>query len=123
VFQSIFDELDAQECRYVFDVLNMYRMLRNGYDELKDKSGIAEADIRFRGFDGNNETKRYAFAEFLQKTGKWQEVLVGGLNSHTETTIQRYPRMLERFERIKKEHEESMRMWSLSAEEIKEIIS
>ena len=125
VLQSIYDEMPIEECRYVFDVLDMHRALRNSYDKLADKGGIPEDDIRFRGFDGNNETKRYAFAEHLKKTGKWTETLSGGLNSHSITTMHRYPKMLEKYNRITEKHKEKDSMasewWMLSAAEIKEV--
>jgi uncharacterized protein len=110
VLQSIYDEMPIAECRYVFDVLDMHMALRNSYDKLTDKGGVSEDDVRFRGFDGNNESKRYAFAEFLKKTGKWAETLVGGLNSHSMMTIQRYPKMLERYNRIVEKHKEKNSM-------------
>lgn len=126
VLQSIYDEMPIAECSYVFDVLEMHRALRHSYDKLTDKGGIAEDDIRFRGFDGNNETKRFAFAQYLQKTGKWVETLVGGLNSHSMMTMHRYPKMLEKYNRITAKHKEKDSMasewWLLSADEIKEVI-
>jgi uncharacterized protein len=125
VLQSIFAEMPIDDCRYVFDVLDMHRALRTSYDKLTDKGGITEDDIRFRGFDGNNESKRYAFAEFLKKTGKWQETLAGGLNSHSMVTMHLYPKMLEKYNRIVEKHKKGNAMhewWLLSAEEIKEVI-
>jgi hypothetical protein len=125
VFQYVYEEMPLEECEYVFDVLDMHRLLRQSYDRLEDKGGITESDIRFRGFDGNNETKRYAFAQFLQKTGKWTETLVGGLNSHSMMTMHRYPKMLEKWNRITEKHKQKDGMrdwWLLTAEEIKEVI-
>src|ERR1700688_4654939 len=97
VFSEVFEEMDVAECKYVFDVLNLYRTLIQSYDALADKKGLKAEDVRFRGFDGNNETKRWAFAEHLKKQGKWKETLAGGLDSHTETSVSLYPRMLEKF--------------------------
>jgi uncharacterized protein len=123
VFQAVFNEMPMEECEYVYDVLDMHRTLINSFNGLHDKQGLTADDVRFRGFDGNNETKRWAFAEYLQKKGRWQETLVGGMNSHTIDTVHRYPQMLERFEPIKQEIMNShMGNWQLSADQIKTVI-
>jgi uncharacterized protein YfbU (UPF0304 family) len=123
VFQYVYEEMPLEECEYVFDVLDMHRNLINSFDALNDKQGLTPDDVRFRGFDGNNETKRWAFAEYLQKTGRWKETLVGGLNSHSMTTMYRYPEMLKRYEPIKQKILDSHSgNWQLTAEQIKVII-
>lgn len=123
VFHNVYEEMPLEECEYVFDVLDMHRTLINSFEALKDKQGLAADDVRFQGFDGNNETKRWAFAEYLQKTGRWKETLVGGLNSHSMTTMHRYPEMLKRFEPIKQEIINSHSAnWKLTAEQIKVVI-
>jgi uncharacterized protein YfbU (UPF0304 family) len=93
VFKQVFEEMDIEQCKYVFDVLDMYRMLIQSYDALTDKKGLKPGDVRFRGFDGNNESDRYAFAGHLQEQGKWPETLTGDLNSHSMTTMTLYPLM------------------------------
>ena len=124
VFGELFDEMDIEECKYVYDVLEMYRTLIRSYDALTDKKGLKPEDVRFRGFDGNNESKRYAFAEHLQKQRKWAESLMGYLNSHSEFTVSLYPRMLEKYEAIRDQvlasHTGNLQ---LTAEQIKEVIS
>lgn len=123
VFQYVYEEMPLDECEYVFDVLDMHRDLINSFEALKDKQGITADDVRFRGFDANNETKRWAFAEYLQKTGRWKETLVGGLNSHSMTTMDRYPEMLKRYEPIKQTIIDSLSgNWQLTAEQIKNVI-
>lgn len=123
VFQGVFEEMPLEECEYVFDVLDMHRNLINSFEALQDKQGLTAEDVRFRGFDGNNETKRWAFAEYLQKTGRWKETLVGGLNSHSMMTMHRYPDMLKRYEPIKQKILDSHSgKWQLTAEQIKVVI-
>jgi uncharacterized protein YfbU (UPF0304 family) len=123
VFQSVFEEMPLDECEYVYDVLDMHRTLINSFNGLADKQGLDADDVRFRGFDGNNETKRWAFAEYLQKKGLWKETLVGGMNSHSIMTVDRYRLMLERYEPIKQEILDShMGNWQLTAAQIKTII-
>ena len=63
------------------------------------------------------------FAEYLQKSGRWKETLVGGLNSHSMMTMHRYPEMLKRYEPIKQKIIESLSgNWQLTAEQIKVVI-
>jgi len=124
VFTEVYEEMNVEEGRYVYDVLNLYRILIQSYEALTDKKGLTPEDVRFRGFDGNNETKRWAFTEHLKEQGKWTETLTGGLNSHSETTISLYPRMLEKYEPIREKMLASHTVnWLLTAEQIKEVIS
>src|SRR5437762_170959 len=39
----------------VHDILQMHRDLNDSFNGLKDKAGIDPHDLRFMGFDGNNE--------------------------------------------------------------------
>ena len=103
LFQGIGDEMSVADCRYVYDVLDMYRALRHSYEELTDKEGLTLNDVRFHGFDGNNETNYYVFIRFLQEEGRrWTETLKDcGLNTHSETN-ERYAVMLHAASRAAK---------------------
>lgn len=123
VLRQIYEEMPVEDCTYVFDVLDMFDMLLHSYRTLKDKEGLVEEDVRFRGFDGNNETKRWAFAEHLKKEGRWEAVLSGGLDSHSMVTKSLYPQMLKRYEPIKQRILDSHSgNWLLTADQIKEVI-
>lgn len=123
VFKPVYEEMELDECRYVFDVLDMFRILINSFEALNAKQGLTADDVAFEGFDGNNETKRWAFAEYLQESGRWKETLVGDLNSHSIMTMHRYPKMLERYEPIKQQIIDSHTgKWQLMAEQIKTVI-
>jgi hypothetical protein len=123
VFNEVWDEMDIGECNYVFDVLEMYDTLERSYDALSDKAGLRPEDVCFRGFDGNNESRRFMFAQHLRNEGKWTETLAGNLDSHSKGTMLRYPRMLAKYkpiaEKIRGEHGD----WQLTADQIKEVIS
>jgi uncharacterized protein len=124
VFGLIFDEMPWEECDYVYDVLDMHRVLIRSFEALKDKEGLTEEDVKFQGFDGNNESKRLAFAEHLKKEGKWTETLGGYLNSHSISTMTRYPKMLTNFQPIRQEILASHSgNWLITAAQIKQIIS
>ena len=123
VFTEIYDEMSVEECRYVYDVLDLYRVLIRSYDELKDKEGLSPDDVKFQGFDANNESKRWAFAEYLKKEGRWTETLTGYLNSHSMSTMSLYPKMLERFEPIREQILNSHSNWIITADQIKKVIN
>jgi uncharacterized protein YfbU (UPF0304 family) len=120
---SVSDEMPLEECSFVFDVLNMFRDLKYQYDDLRDKAGIVEDHITFRGGDGNDDSKCLALTEYVQKEGKWKEILSGNqsLNSHSSTTRSRYGRMLERHNEIHAKHD-PMSKWAMTKEEIQYII-
>jgi DNA protecting protein DprA len=124
VFNGIYDEMSLDECKYVYDVLDMHRALINSFNELKDKQGLTAEDVKFKGFDGNNESKRHGFVRYLQKEGLWTETLVADLNSHSMMTMKLYPRMLRNFEPIKQQILDSHSgNWLLTAEQIRKVIS
>ena len=53
------------------DILDMHRAFKRSHK----KAAVGAEDIRFLGFDGNNETKQMAYARFLtEDKKKWQEL-------------------------------------------------
>ncbi len=70
---SLNDEVSEDDCRFVYDVLDMHRDLIRSYEALTDKAGIEAADVSFRGFDGNNEPELYGLISFLKGQGLWEE--------------------------------------------------
>jgi uncharacterized protein YfbU (UPF0304 family) len=123
VLKEIDDEMSVEECRYVYDVLDLYRALIRSYDELKDKEGLTPGDVKFRGFDGNEETKRWAFTKHVKKEGRWEETLTGDVNNHGSVSQSKYHKMLKRFEPIWEQMLSSHSgNFSLTADQIKEVI-
>ena len=124
VFSEIYNEMPVDEGRYVYDVLDLYRVLIRSYESLKDKEGLTIDDVKFQGFDGNNETKRYSFTKHLKEEGRWTETLTNvPLNSHSMSTMSLYPKMLERFEPIQQAILDSHSgNWILTADQIKKVI-
>jgi uncharacterized protein YfbU (UPF0304 family) len=121
VFHNLNEPVSMEESQYVFDVLHMYKALQQSYEALPDKSGIDSKDIRFRGFDGNNEPRQLSLAQYMQKEGHWQESLKGDLDSHSMTQ-DFYKKRLARWNAIKERHSG---YWDgqLTRDEIKEIVS
>jgi uncharacterized protein YfbU (UPF0304 family) len=124
VLTEIDDEMSVEECRYVYDVLNMYRALIRSYEDLKDKKDLTSDNVKFRGFDANEESKQWAFTKHLQEEGMWEETLKGvDVNNHGSISKSRYPKMLKRFEPIWEQLLASHSgNFDLTAEQIKEII-
>lgn len=123
LFRALFEEIPVDECKYVLDVLNMHRTLVKSFEGLNDKQGLTKDDVAFRGFDGNNETQRLAFAEYLLEKPGWQIALRNGLDSHSIATMSLYPQMLARYEPIKRALTESPTSnFQLTAEQIKRVI-
>lgn len=104
-------------CNEVIDVLQMFRSLFFSYENLKDKSGINEYDVKFQGFDGNEEGKHYSYAKFFIKDKeRYEELNDCEMNSHSNK-LDQYREMLgvwRQFERYSSH---------LTKEQILEIIS
>jgi uncharacterized protein YfbU (UPF0304 family) len=109
--------LSEEECTEVIDILSLFTALQDSYNALSDKSGIDTWKIKFRGFDGNNETKQMAYARYYCTSGGGR---FAGLehpedfNSHAHS-LDRYQQMLRRWKQGGEEN-------PLSKEQIVEII-
>jgi len=98
------DELGFDECREVMDILDMHRMLNDAYRKLEDQTGIDPNALKFRGFDGNQETEQMGYARFLiRDQGKWDELLHTELNSHYPT-LPSYRSMLQQWRASKDQY-------------------
>lgn len=108
VASHVYEEtLNSQECRFVLDTMGMYDMIQRAYDQVEDKSGIKEWDIKFHGFDGNNETSHMAYARYFCEPPdpRFGNLRLGddGFNSHMEN-ISRYRAMLAEWEKSADKH-------------------
>jgi uncharacterized protein YfbU (UPF0304 family) len=108
------EELAAEQCDYVSDVLDMFWNLQDSYDQLQDKAGLNERDVLFPGFDVNNESRFLGYSKFRLKSAFDGFRAAPGINSHFPT---RYREMLARYESIPAE-----RRRELTAEEISSIL-
>lgn len=64
---ELLDPLDPSVAPEVYDIFDMFRSLHDSIARLEDKSGIDVERAKFKGYDGNNESQHYAFAEFVLK--------------------------------------------------------
>ncbi len=100
---------DPDEVRYVVDVLDMWSFIEEACEGLSpaDKSTLETAlgstsPVKFRGFDGNNETSQMGIARFLiEKMDRFIRFDPKNLNSHMPTA-NKYRAMLAVFEPIRK---------------------
>lgn len=79
------DELSAEDCVEVLDILSMFTALDRAYSKLTDKSGIDEWRVKFAGFDGNNESRLMGYTRYFfnYDGGRFKELHRGDdFNSH-----------------------------------------
>ena len=96
-----------QTLRDTVNYLDMWSFLEEAYAEMTDeqKTEVAEGtgrdgDIRFMGFDGNNETEHMSIARFLiEQMGRFTRFQGRSLNSHCPS-IDQYRRMYSAFDGI-----------------------
>lgn len=121
LIEGFTEELDESISQYVFDVFQMYRSLNNSYYELssEEKSEIDLKDIKFQGYDGNEEIDYYVYARFvLEELKRYDEIYDNGkvkLNSH-RNMMDKYNRMLTIWKSLDKRYD------TLTLHEIKQII-
>lgn len=128
------EEVSYEDCKFVCDVLDLYRDLyfsRENNSEAKEI--IPEKDVLFKGFDLNDpiEVKYYSFYKFLvEDLGRYQEIKeliksrkIEDYNSHGfGPSMDKLARMVEKRNQIKSKDEH---FWKnhLSIDEIKEILN
>lgn len=96
--------------REVVDFLDMWSFIESGFEQLsvEDKETLRidadpfGTDVRFAGFDGNNESEYIGVARmFVEQMGRWSIFKGRELNSH-HPTLHTYRRMFRVFEPMRK---------------------
>ncbi|MDY7580117.1 YfbU family protein [Herbaspirillum sp. RTI4] len=106
--QGVFhDHVDnPRDVSHVVDVLDMWSFIEEAYERLTpaqkntimEEVGTWATDVKFHGFDGNNESSQMSIAGFLvDKMNRFTRFKDRDLNSHCET-YSRYRRMFNAFE-------------------------
>lgn len=102
------DELSNEKSEnwftFIYDVLAMYsRMINSIANNQGSKHKHDISDVRFPGFDGNNELEKMTFVKFfiirLKRYGEIEAINNGDYNSHREMT-ETYKRMLACFKKM-----------------------
>jgi len=99
------DTMSEAECKEVLDTLEMYDLLQHSYKNLEEKAGIPESKLRFPGYDGNNETKFLAYADYFCRHGHGRFSSLDrprDFNSHYIASRAQYQRMLEVWKQVRK---------------------
>lgn len=111
VFAGVDEELDIAECRRVWDILDMFRVLGASIDVLTEadlnRLGDRVADARFDGFDLADpiEGRMLGYVRHLVETERWTEIekrleeIGDDGNSHSRR-LPVYERMVEVFKPI-----------------------
>lgn len=105
----LYDEMSEEDCKEVLDILEMYRAITFSYQRAKDKEGLDESEIKFHGFDGNEECKQFGYAMyFIIDLGRYDELRgkaeYPDLNSHGFITLSQYRKMLKIWKSYKDKH-------------------
>lgn len=130
VFACLHSEVPYSLSEELFDILDMFRVLRASYTDLleEERGEVEERDISFRGFDLNDsvESPLVGYVEYLFEDDRYTELkeplgrFSDGGNSH-HPNLDMYRRMRRRFEPIWREHLLTVSM--LSLKEIKKVLS
>lgn len=103
--QEIADEEDIpslERCKEILDILQMFRVLKYSYRDLKDKTGIDESRVQFAGFDGNYEMQEICYVRYVcrEGSGRFEELDSGDFfDSHCQM-LSDYQAMLRRWEQV-----------------------
>ena len=138
VFGAVQREMSRSECKLVWDVLDMFRMLGASIDRLPtdDRAALGdenEARLRFAGFDLNDsrEGRLLGYVRYLVDTERWTEIKprlaeIGDNGNSHSPYLATYERMLAVYMPI---HEASARgkrghsidAWLLALDELKQV--
>jgi hypothetical protein len=91
--------------REVFEILEMWVSIQNGYDRLpdEDKAKIEQRDTRFLGFDGNNERDHLSVAyTTVNYLDLYPDLKMQVVDSHSRT-LHKHRKMLEVYGSIRSE--------------------
>ena len=113
------DEKTEEFVDFVIDVMQMYSVMHNSIsNNQKPPYTTSLEDVKFQGFDGNNESDYRSLVLFLISNNRFAELMENpkdDFNSHCKM-LNRYKKMLEAYNSMSKPD-------FLSDEEIKKLLS
>jgi uncharacterized protein YfbU (UPF0304 family) len=126
------EEVSDNECKFVIDVLNLYRDLYFSRKRSKEaQEAIEEDDVLFKGFDLNDsqEVKYFGFYKFLvEHLDRYSEIKefinagkIEDYNSHGFGSMEKLEKMISKREEIINKKGVSVHK-DLNVEEMKEIL-
>ncbi len=107
------------------DILDMWSFLERSYDDLRpaEKAKVKKAtgltDVKFPGFDGNNESHYGIALYFVKDLKRFEHFRDHDLNSHFPSSVDGYRNMYRVFEPMRK----TLANRSLNADEIASILN
>lgn len=113
-------EFEPDKMKFVYDVLDMYRLLGDSYNKLPkpEKETIDSRSVLFPGFDGNDECEYLSYASYLtNELNLYSESKRPDLNTHAPY-LWNYKKMLSKLNKIKGSDHYRL----LSSDEITQII-
>lgn len=106
--EHIKERLVSEYQRDVRSILNIYSILRRSFDSLEDKSQINEEDVKFPGYETNDdlESAMAKYAEFLVTGSKNWSDAVKGQSLHWQykslvSKLKKYQRMIAKWEALR----------------------
>lgn len=133
IFAGADEGLSYDECRLVWDILDMFRVIKFSVRDLGqsgwEQTGVVDAEYygSFRGFDGNIdlESRMIGYVDHLVRTGRWEEqrefLEKTRGNSHREM-LPTYRSMLAEFKPIWRKAVGRGGRVHLNAEEIRNVL-
>jgi uncharacterized protein len=138
VFGAMQSEMSRSECKLVWDILDMFRILSASIDRLSadDRAALGddnERRLRFGGFDLNDsrESRLLGYVRHLIDTDRWTEIKprlaeIGDNGNSHSSYLPTYERILAAYMPI---HEDSARgkrgysidAWMLTVDELKQV--
>lgn len=112
----------------VLDILEMWETVESSYDRLspEDKAEIDKHykhSVRFRGFDGNNETEHMGIAQFLvDELDRFTCFKGRDFNSHLPQSLHRYRRMLPVYKQYTSEPTSALGLPQLTASQLIDLL-
>lgn len=101
-FDYFSENLPSEDTDLVLDILQVYELIGDTYSRLSDKSGISATQVKFPGFDGNNESEFMSFVDALEKDNRYVDVIqAGNRNSHS-AKVHVYERMIAKWQELGK---------------------
>ncbi|WP_144499262.1 YfbU family protein [Bacillus sp. FDAARGOS_235] len=120
LFDGLHEDVPEEVCKEVWDILQMHRSLKFSFDDLEDKGDLKENDIKFQGFDGNDETDYMVYAKFIiHDMDRYKELKNEHCDYNTHfPTLSKYKRMVSNWKNISDRYNNK-----LSLEQLKSIIN
>lgn len=120
------EDVDPKVAEEVADILGMWSFIEHCISEMSedDRAALKEAvypyALEFEGFDGNHDVHHGVASFMVQDMGRFDQFQGRAMNSHTQTSLPHYRRMLPYYRDALKETGFSSR--KLTADQIATVI-